>query len=128
MPRAHALAVLFPLAISACRPSQGPPLEVVRQVVQSTFERAARGEPVPVKIPFTGEGPATPKLLQSEINPLTPGVDEDGAELYHYDVRLTYLNRIRQMENASYRFGFVKKDGVWMPWYPSLQHPLPRKK
>jgi len=114
-------AVLVALAAAACRPAQGPPVAVVRQVAESMFERAARGEPVPVKIPFTGEGPAAPKLLKTEVNPLTPGVGEDGAELYHYDVRLTYMNRIAQMENANFRFGFVKKDGVWMPWLPTAR-------
>jgi hypothetical protein len=116
-----AMAVLFVLA-AACRPSKGPAPEVVKQVAQSLFEKAARGEPIPVKIPFTGQGPATPRLLKTEINPLTPGVGEDGAELYHYDVRMTYMNRIQQMENTSFRFGFVKtKEGVWMPWYPPQQ-------
>jgi hypothetical protein len=110
------------LLVSACRPSKGPALEVVKQVAESLFAKAARGEPVPVNIPFTGQGPATPRLLKTEVNPLTPGVAADGGELYHYDVRLTYMNRIQQMENATFRFGFVKtKDGVWMPWYPSIQ-------
>jgi hypothetical protein len=117
-----ALAAWLLLAVG-CRPSRGPAPAVVKQVAESLFEKAARGEPVPVNIPFTGQGPATPRLLKTEINPLTPGLGEDGAQLYHYDVRLTYINRIQQMENAAFRFGFVKtRDGVWMPWYPSRPH------
>ena len=93
-------------------------MDVAKRAAEALFERAVRGEPVPVAIPFTGQGPATPKLLKTEVNAHTPGVGPDGAELYQYDARLTYLNRIQQMETASFRFGFVKKDGVWMPWYP----------
>jgi hypothetical protein len=112
------MAVLLVVVAAACRPSKGPPPEIARQVAETIFERAAKGGEVPVNIPFTGQGPATPKLLKTEVNPLTPGVGEDGSEIYHYDVKLTYLNRIQQMEHANFRFGFVKKDGVWMPWYP----------
>ena len=112
------LAALVVLA--ACRPSKGPPVEVVRQAAETLFEKAARGEQVPVRIPFTGQGQATPKLLKTEVNPLTSETGEDGARLYHYDVRLTYMNRIQQLEHASIRFGFIKtKEGVWLPWFPS---------
>lgn len=114
------ITVAVALLAAGCRPSQAPPVEVVKQSAQVLFERAAKGEPVPVNIPFSGEGQAIPKLLQTEINPLTPGTGEDGAQLFHYDVRLTYLNRIQQMEHAAFRFGYVKtKEGVWMPWFPT---------
>ena len=105
---------------AGCRPAQGPPVDVVKQAAEVLFNRAAKGEKVPVNIPFTGEGQAAPKLLRTEVNPLTPGMREDGAQLFHYDVRLTYMNRIQQMENASFRFGFIKtKEGIWMPWFPT---------
>lgn len=120
MPVLGWIAILLAAGAVGCRPSQAPPVEVVKQSAEVLFHRAAKREPVPVNIPFTGEGQAAPKLLQTEVNPLTPGVGEDGAQLYHYDVRLTYMNRIQQMEHASFRFGFVKtKDGVWMPWFPA---------
>lgn len=116
------MAVALVMLAAGCRPSQGPPLEAVKQSAEVLFERAAKGEPVPVNIPFTGEGQALPKLLRTEVNPLTPGVGDDGAQLFHYDVRLTYMNRIQQMEHTTFRFGFLKtKEGVWMPYYPSLQ-------
>ena len=107
------------VALAACRPAAGPPVDVARQHAEVLFERAAKGETVPAPIQFTGEGPDTPRLLKAEVNPLTTGIGEGGVEVFQYDVRLTYMNRIRQMENATFRFGFVKKDGVWTPWYPS---------
>jgi hypothetical protein len=114
------IAIALVAGAVGCRSSQAPSVEVVKQSAEMLFNRAAKGGDVPVNIPFTGEGQATPKLLRTEVNPLTPGTTEDGAQLFHYDVRLTYMNRIQQMENASFRFGFVKtKEGVWMPWFPA---------
>ncbi len=111
------------LALAGCRPAAGPPLDVVRQHAEVLFERAVKGEKVPVPIRFTGEGPDTPRLLKTEVGRLTTGIGPEGAEVYQYDVRLTYMNRIRQMENAAFRFAFVKKNGVWTPWYPAAARP-----
>ena len=120
MPVSGWIAIALVAGAVGCRPSQGPSVEVVKGSAEMLFNRAAKGEKVPVNIPFTGEGQAIPKLLRTEVNPLTPGTSEDGGQLFHYDVRLTYMNRIQQMENANFRFGFIKtKDGIWMPWFPT---------
>ena len=108
-----ALLVLVPIG---CRTPQGPPKQVVEEIAGTLFERAARGERVPVNIPFTGEGQATPKLLKNEVSVLTPAF-VDGAEVYQYDVRLSYLNRIQQMEHATFKLTILKKDGVWLPGF-----------
>ena len=109
------LPFAFCLALAACR-SADPPPEAVKRSAEVLFERAAKGERVPAAIPFTGQGTAAPKLTRSEIvarRKLARGNDE----AFEYDVRLTYLNRIEQMEQGMVTIRFEKREGVWLPTY-----------
>jgi len=117
-------ALLAALVLAACAEPEGPPVDVVRQIAESLFERAARGEALAgVNIPFTGQGPATPKLTRTEVLTRRPTIRKE-MQLYEYDVKLTYLNRIAQLENATIRVRIRKKDNVWMS---SFADPTPRR-
>lgn len=102
------------VTLAGCRASGGPPAEAVKQVAESLFERAARGESVPVPIPFTGQGTATPKLTKTDIV-AHRRVAEARGNIFEYDVRLTYLNRIEQLEQANFTIRFRRRDEIWRP-------------
>ncbi len=97
------------VVLAACHTSSGPPAEQVKKAAEAMFERAARGEPVS-GIQFTAQGPETPRLIASEIRARR----KISADRFEYEVRLTYLNRIRQMEWGNITLTFDKKDGRWM--------------
>src|SRR5262249_20643662 len=105
-------AVLLTLAVTVaagCRTSSGPPAEDVKKAAEALFERAARGETVS-GIQFTAQGPDTPRLIASEIR----ARHKTSADPIQCEVRLTYLNRIRQMEWGNVTLTFEKKDGRWV--------------
>ena len=97
------------MALLGCR-AAGPPADLVKKTAESLFERAARGEPVSVSIPFTGQGATTPKLLRSDIV-----AKRQVGDVFECDVRLSYLNRIQQMEDASITIRFQRSGGEWAP-------------
>jgi hypothetical protein len=100
--------------LAGCGSSEGPPKGAIERVARSLFERAARGEEVPVPIPFTGEGPATPRLTATEVisKKLAP---RRGTEYWECEVRLTYLNKIEQLETATIRILFAHRGELWQP-------------
>ena len=96
------------VVMAACRASSGPPAEQVKKEAEAIFERAARGERV-AGIPFTAEGQETPRLIASEIRARR----RISGDRFEYEVRLTYLNRIRQMEWGNVTMTFEKKGEQW---------------
>ncbi len=103
--------ILAALALAGCRGSSGPPAEAVRKAAEALFERAVSGENVP-GIRFTALGTAAPKLLSTEIRARHR---LPGTEAFEYEVRLTYLNRIRQMEWATISIRFERRGDRWDP-------------
>lgn len=104
---------IFLLALAAgmgCRPATGPPAETVKKEAEALFERAVQGEAVP-GIHFTGQGSALPKLIETEIK-ARRRIAQD-PERFEYEVRLTYLNRIQQMEWGTVTITFERKGGKW---------------
>ena len=97
--------------LASCRSSGGPSAEEVKKGAESLFERAARGEAVPA-IRFTGEGTAMPRLLNTEIT-ARHRVANQPADTYEYEVRLTYLNRIQQMEWSTVTVRLSKGPKGW---------------
>ena len=112
------LLVAAVAALVGCRPAAGPSSEAVKKVAESLFERAARGEQVE-GIHFTGQGSATPKLIASEIR-ARRRISQ--PEAYEYEVRLTYLNRIQQMEWATVAIRFEQRGNGWEPSLPETSH------
>ena len=108
--------ILLATALAGCRIRVGPSAEVVKKEAEALFEKAARGEAAPANIPFTGGGKSIPKLLSTEI---TAGrqIASRGGEYFEYDVRLSYLNRIRQQEWATVRIRFQRRGRNWEPFY-----------
>ncbi|MBI3695141.1 MAG: hypothetical protein HY238_09935 [Acidobacteria bacterium] len=102
---------LVAIALAGCRSQSGPPAETVRKAGEALFERAAKGESVP-GIQFTAQGTAIPKLISTEIRARRRVPSTDA---YEYDVRLTYLNRIQQMEWASIPIRFERRGDRWEP-------------
>ena len=103
---------LLALALGAgCQRYAGPSAEEVKKGAESLFERAARGEAVP-GIRFTAEGTATPRLLNIEIT-ARRRIAGQGGETYEYEVRLTYLNRIQQMEWSTVTVRLSKGPKGW---------------
>lgn len=107
MKRRRAVLILLIGVLAGCRASSGPPAEEVKKAAAELFARAARGEAVP-EIHFTGDGTVTPRLIASEIR-----ARHRVGEAFEYDVRLTYLNRIRQMEWATVTVRFERQAGKW---------------
>jgi hypothetical protein len=103
------LPVMF-VVLAACRTSSGPPAEQVKKAAEALFERAARGERV-AGIQFTAEGPDAPRLIASDIRARR----KVSTDRFEYEVRLTYLNRIRQMEWGNVTLTFEEKGGRWVP-------------
>jgi hypothetical protein len=110
------------ILLAGCQPRPGPPREAVQDIARTLFERAARGESVPVNIPFTGQGPHTPRLTDTEVLPLRPAYVE-GREVYNFNVRLTYLNRIAQLEHAEFVVRLQQEDGAWQTSFPGVTKP-----
>jgi len=102
------------LWLAACEVSVGPSAEEVQKAAATMFQQAARGEKVPIPIPFTGLGPAAPKLLSSHITTRRQ-LASRGGEFFEYEVRLEYLNRIQQMESATVTVRFEQRGGRWEP-------------
>ena len=100
-----------------CRSASGPPRETVEGIARNLFERAVKGEDVPVKIPLTGQGRAAPKLVQVEVLP-RPLAYVEGREVFEYNVRLGYLNRIEQLESATFLVRVEQREGVWQASFP----------
>ena len=98
-------------ALAGCRSSAGPSSEAVKKAAESLFDRAARGEAI-LGIRFTGEGTATPRLLNSEIT-ARRRIAGQGVDTYEYEVRLTYLNRIQQMEWSTVTLRLTKGAKGW---------------
>ena len=125
---AYSTVLLLALYLTACQSPSGPPDQVVRQIAQTLFDRAARGEDVPVSIPFTGQGPSAPRLLKTDISQRRP-IAYQGSHFFEYEVRLTYLNRIQQMEHAVIRIRFERREDpatrsvVWQPSFPAPAPP-----
>ena len=68
-----------------------------------------RGENV-AGIQFTAQGTAAPKLISVEIRARRRVA---GMEAFEYEVRLTYLNRIQQMEWATLPIRFERRGDRW---------------
>lgn len=103
--------ILAVAVLVGCRGPAGPSAEVVRKAAESLFEQAAHGEAIP-EIAFTAQGPATPKLISSEIRSRRR-IAQQGGDGFEYEVRLTYLNRIQQMEWGTVRIQFERKGDRW---------------
>jgi len=100
---------LAAIALAGCRSQPGPQAEMVKKAAEALFERAAKGEDVS-GIQFTAQGTATPKLISTEIRARRR---IPGTEAFEYEVRLTYLNRIQQMEWATIPIRFEQRGGRW---------------
>ena len=109
------LALLLLASLAACRKPEGPSPEVVKKAAESQFERAARGEDVPA-IHFTGQGTGIPKLISSDIR-----ARRRSGEAFEYEVRLTYLNRIQQMEWVTVTVRFERRGEGWEASFPESQ-------
>ena len=101
--------LLAAVALVGCRNQPGPPAEMVKKAAEALFERAAKGENVP-GIQFTAQGMAAPKLISTEIRARRR---LPGTEAFEYEVRLTYLNRIQQMEWATIPIRFERRGDRW---------------
>ena len=100
---------LVALVLAGCRSQVGPPADAVKKAAEALFERAARGENV-AGIQFTAQGTAAPKLISVEIRARRRA---PGTEAFEYEVRMTYLNRIRQMEWATVPIRFQRRGERW---------------
>jgi hypothetical protein len=113
-----AVAGLALLLLGAgCRTAAGPPRETVEGIARNLFERAVKGEDLPVKIPLTGQGRAAPKLVRVDVRP-GPQASVEGRKVFDYNVRLEYLNRIEQLESAAFLVRLEQREGVWQASFP----------
>ena len=108
----YSFLLLVVVVIAACRSSAGPPAEEVKKAAEALFERAARGETV-AGIQFTAQGTAAPRLIASEIRARRK-VSGQESERFEYEVRLTYLNRIQQMEWGNVTVRFERRGDSWV--------------
>ena len=105
-----------------CRSASGPPRETVEGIARNLFERAVKGEDVPIKIPLTGQGRTAPRLVQVEVL-RRPRAYVEGREVFECNVRLGYLNRIEQLESATFLVRVEQREGVWQTSFPAVPAP-----
>ncbi len=104
---ARRMFLLLAVALAGCRNADAPAADMVKRAAESLFERAVRGESVS-GIQFTGGGTATPRLISSEIR-----ARRRAGSGFEYEVRLTYLDRIQQMEWATVTVLFERRGKGW---------------
>jgi hypothetical protein len=117
MNRIAGAGLLLLLLGGGCRSASGPPRETVEGIARNLFERAVKGEDVQVRIPLTGQGRAAPKLVEVEVRPRS-SANVEGREVFEYNVRLEYLNRIEQLESAAFLVRLEQRDGAWQTSFP----------
>ena len=117
MKRIAGAGVALLLLGGGCRSASGPSRETVEGIARRLFERTLKGEDVPVKIQLTGQGTKAPKLVQLEVRPRARAYVE-GREVFDYSVRLEYLNRIEQLESATFLVRLEQRDGAWQTSFP----------